>query len=580
VTLAVKSKAKEITLKGSPELEKAVLGTMKVLSDIVGATLGPGGNPVLLERPGMPPLITKDGVTVASHCAFSNALQHVISEAAKEASMRTNREAGDGTTTAIVLAEAIVRRGHAWLKENPGQSPQEVCRELNRLGDSLVEKLKSRARQVNGNEDLMKVALVSANFDRTIAEAVVKAIDLIGEDGTIITEEGSRRDTYVDVQEGYPISKGLRSFGGIQDIFVNNPADQECVLTKPLFVLYDGDLNEVNPIGNFLASVFNEMGQAKELHPVVIVAHKFSPQVLQLFAMNFQQGFLMIPLETPATAQANSKHHFLGDLAAYTGAHVMDPISNTLGKFTHPEEGAAVTDPLGACDRARIGRDQTLLFDPLEENKEALQEQILILKGQMDGAESEYDREIIKERIANLIGGIATIYVGGSSELEIKEKKHRIEDAICATRSAIEQGILPGGGAMLATLAWEIMLDSTLPLSKNILANALTEPFHRIAANAGENDARIGDAQAEIIKYVKDGTPTVVYDCFHHVLVDPWAEGIVDPVKVTVSALTNALSIAQMLFTLGGAIVLPRDITEERQAEIAAQQFAAQMQGV
>jgi chaperonin GroEL len=578
--LSIKTKAKDIKLKG-PELEGAILSTMKTLSDVVGATLGPGGNPVLLERPGMPPLITKDGVTVAMHCAFQDALQHVISEAAKEASLRTNREAGDGTTTAIVLAEALVRYGAQWIKENSNHSPQQVCRELNQMSEWLVDQLRARGRKIENNDDLLKVALVSSNFDDGIAKAVVEAIDMVGNDGTIITEEGARRDTYVEVQEGFPIQKGLRTFGPVQELFINNPADQECVLTKPLFLLYDGDLNDVLPIGGYLGSVFSELGSRKEIRPVVIVAHKFSPQVLRMCAANFQSGILMVPLETPASAQTNSRHHFLLDVAAFTGATVLDPITKTFESMTPDgkEENQTALIPLGACSRARIGRDQTLLFDALEENKEVLKERVENLKVQMKNAESEYDSEIIKERIANLLGGIATIYVGGSSDLEIKEKKHRIEDAICATRSAIEEGILPGGGAMLTVLAWELQMALGLPLSKQILANALTEPFNRIAVNAGVNLSTIGEAKGSVVDSVVDGVPTRVYDSLNHLLTEPYGAGIVDPVKVTISALRNALSIAQMLFTLGGAIVLPRDIVEERQGEMQAQNLAAQMQG-
>lgn len=572
---SIKAKGKEIRLKG-PALNDAILQTMHTLSQIVGSTLGPGGNVVLLERIGLPPLITKDGVTVASNVAFKDATQYVLGEAAKEASLRTNVEAGDGTTTVIVLAEALTRYGLEYLSKHPNKSPQEICRELDAVVEKCVARLQKAAKKVTTKQDLHKVALVSANFDESIAGAVIEALDQVGNDGTIITEEGSSRHTTVEMQEGFPVRKGLSTFGAVQEIFINDPQAQECVLQNPMVLLYDGDLTDPINLANYLQKCYTKMMEEKQsASPIIVVAHKFSPQVLRLMAENFAVNRAqIIPMETMASAQPMSRHHFLHDMAAYLGADVLDPIAHQLDVST-PEA-------LGGCGRARIGRYQSVLFDPLDGTEPLVEKRITELKGQLENAESEYDAEIIKERIGHLLGGIATIYVGGSSDLEIKEKKHRIEDAICATRSAVEQGIVPGGGAMFLALADSLLDESfvTEVESSDILVQALQIPFQRILLNVGESRQKIEEATQKIIdSRNRMGVPKLVYDALHHTYAKPFKAGIVDPVKVTVATLQNAMSIAQMLFTLGGAVILPRDLEEERQAELQAQAVAAQMQG-
>ena len=563
----IKTKAKTITLKGS-DLDKVIRKTMKMLSELVGVTLGPGGNPVLIERPGFPPMITKDGVTVAESVSLSNPTEHVISEAAKEACQRTNREAGDGTTTAIVLAHAIVEEGKDFLYANPSKSPQELCRELDVATAEVVEMLSAGSRPIKTPEELLQVAMISSNSDEDVAKSVVEAIDLVGQDGTVITEDGTGRKTVVEMREGFPVQKGLNSLGAVQELFINRPEDQECTFDMPYILLYDGDINVATDLGIPLQTLFNEMGD-NNVKPLVILAHKFSPQIISLISMNVKMNRAAICLlETVATAQPNSKHHLLHDLAAFTGGTVYDPITKHLNTVK-------VAD-LGICQQSRIGRYQSVFMgmnDP-----EAVKERMDILKKQMEIAESDFDAEIIKERVSQLSGGIATIYVGGSSELEIREKKHRIEDTINAVRSAIEMGVIPGGGSVL--LALSSFLQGRQNPASAILASAFTVPFSRIMSNSGASDTDIMNYGTQVQKSVMpegNGMPTLIFDSLRHKLVDPYVSGIIDPVKVTISALNNAVSISKLLMTLGGAVVIPRDITEERQAEIAAQAFAAQM---
>lgn len=574
--MQLKQKAKEIKFKGE-ELKKLTLETLKKLSDLVGVTLGPGGNPVLIERPGQPPLVTKDGVTVADSISLLDSTEYVIAEAAKEVCQRTNREAGDGTTTAIVLADAITSQGIEYLKNHSAKSPQELCRELNLMVNEIVDTIKNNAITVNSSKDLKKVALISSNSDEEIADAVVEAVEMVGEDGTIIAEEGSGRETTVELREGFPVGKGLSSFSTIQSVLVNNPHDQECVYDLPYVLLYDGDLTNPTELGIALNEFMSTAHAEKEVRPILIVAHKFSPQVQRLIAVNVQSNVAQLcPLETKATAQPNSRQHMLHDLAAFTGAKVFDPITNKLPS----NESVVNLNDLGQVGSSRIGKYRSILFD--SPTPDLVNKRIEILKRQKSNAESEFDAELIKERISQLSGGIATIYVGGSSDLEMREKKHRIEDTINAVRSAIEMGVVPGGGATLLGMANSIskkVSNSELPQSATILSSAFAVPFCRIMQNAGETGKNITEV---VSKVTKSGhpIPTKVYDSLRHTLVNPTEGGIIDPAKVTVTAVTNALSIATMLMTLGGTVVIPRDKQEEAQAEAMAQQIANQMQGV
>ena len=561
--LAIKTKTKDIKIKGG-ELTAVICRTMKLLSDLVGVTLGPGGNTVLIERIGMPPLTTKDGVTVAESISFRDATQHVISEAAKEVCQRTNKEAGDGTTTAIVLAQAIIESGLNYLANNATKSPQELCRELDFIVRDVVSSLEKSATPVSTKDDILKVAMISSNSDGDVAKAVVEAMDLVGEDGTVVTEDGKNRETIVELREGFTVNKGLSALGVAQEIFINNPSNQECVLEVPYVLLYDGDIMSPQDLGIFLGRSFQEMKQDNSIRPVVVMAHKFSPLTIRMIAENVRIGTAnIVMLETAATGQPNSKHHLLHDLAAFTGATVLDPITNPFSK--------ASLKSLGACGKVRAGRYQTVFFDADE--PALVKSRMEVLKTQMQKAESDFDAEIIKERIRALSGGIATIYVGGSTELEMREKKHRIEDTINAVRSAIEMGVIPGGGSALLAEAQRLR-SGGFPPQAEILASAFAVPFARIMENAGDS-TRITEAVQKVV----ENYPNIVYNSLTHEYSNPIKDGIVDPVKVTISALNNALSIANMLMTIGGTVVIPRDSTEEAQAEALAQGFAKQMQG-
>lgn len=580
--MQIKQKAKKVSFKGK-DLWNKVLKTLSDLDEIVGVTLGPGGNPVLIERPGSSPLMTKDGVTVAESISFHDAEAYVIAETAKEVCQRTNNQAGDGTTTAIVLAYAIVKKGIEYLENTPSKSPQQLCRELDVIANEIAIRLKNKSKAIEPT-DLKKVALVSSNFDDEIASAVIQAIKMAGEDGTVITEESSGRGTTVEEQDGYTLQKGLSSFREIQEIYINDLNTQECVYDRPYILLYNGDLREVPEIGAYLGECLMFMQEEEKnkiegggMRPIIVVAHKFSNQVLRFLAQNAKVGVASLcPLETFASPQPNSKHYLLQDLAAWTDATIIDPIENTFQKIR--KEGRHL-EILGQVEKSRIGRYRSVLLGfPAEQR---IKDWSKTLKSQMKTVESDYDREFVKERIGRLTGGIATIRVGGDSDLEVREKVHRIDDAINATRSAIEMGIVAGGGSSYLMISHELskLLEEGklgLPDSARILCWALAVPFSRIMTNAGHSEKDI----ETIITTVLESQGKMAYDSLSHKLVDPFKAGIIDPLKVSISAFINAVSIAKMLMTIGGAVTLPRDEMEERQAEAQAQAFNNQMSTV
>lgn len=568
--IEIKAKAKEIHTKGE-HLRSVIERTMGILSNIVGVTLGPGGNPVLLDRPGMPPLVTKDGVTVALASTFSDSLEHTIAEAAKETCQRTNQEVGDGTTTAIVLAHALTVLGLNALDKDRSISPQSFCRELDKLEKLVIDEIDAHTIPVDqkSDTDLLNVARISTNGDEEAAKAVVEAVKYVGEDGSVLTEEGTGSITHIEKFDGYTINRGLHSLGSIQDSFVTHPKEQECRFQEPYVVLFDGEISYPEEIGPYLQAVI-EAGYAQKGRVVelLIVAHKFSPQVLTLLSLNAQKGVRVCPLETPSSGHPLSKQGLLYDLAAYTGAKVFDAISHT---FKH----GSVSDA-GVVETARIGRYTSVLYGP--PNAQAIAERIDILKGHLDKAESQFDADLIRERIGKLNGGVATIYAGGNSDLEMKERKHRIEDAVNAVRAAIEGGLVPGGGATLARAACYLELkdDGTGSAARRVLMEALLVPVKRILSNMGMPTDKIQEVLNKV-KWTQDKTLT--FDALTGQYVSAVSGGVIDPAKVTLTAFKNALSIAKMLMTLGGAIVIPRDKTEERQAELQAQAFAESMQG-
>jgi len=533
----------------SKELNAKVQKALKLLCDITANTMGPSGRPILLEREGLSPIITKDGITVAKAVNLVDAIDNLVVECVKEVAERTGRQAGDGTTTSIILAEAIVRHGFAWLSHNPQVSPQKFLRDMMKDFNTVIKPyLDSISIPVNGKDTIRHVALMSANGDEVVADAVVQAILTSGDDGAILLEESSGKETRSTVQLGFAMNKGLDFLGSLSSVFINNEKDLECVMDRPLVFLFNGTLRDVNAI----TTIVSQNLSSGDVRPMIFVAHDFSDDVKSLFAINFKQGTMkMIPVMTPRDGTPMGKDLIMQDLAAYTNGRIYDPTTAKDGQIKE----------LGDCDKFRMSRWQTVFIG--EPDQEAVAKRIEDIKAQLEHVAGDIDAEIYRERIARLTGGVTTIFVGGLSDLEVREAKARVEDAVCAVRSALKQGVVPGGATTFLKL-------SKLNIHP-VLQRSLEEPIYRLLDNAG-----LGDDIPAIIAAVS-GADGKVYNVLTHELVDPWDNGIIDPAKVIESALSNALSVSGTLVTLGGVIVVPRDISLENQAMLSQVAFQSMM---
>ena len=540
----------KIVAPNSPELQQKVLNAVGLLAKIVGNTLGPSGRPILLERDGLPPLITKDGVTVAKSVNSYDAIENVVIECVKEVADRTGKQAGDGTTTSVILSEAILRYGIGYLQNHPQESPQKFLRDLVSDYNNVIKPaITSYAKEID-NDGMKHIAMMSANGDDVIAAAVVDAILKSGEDGSIIIDEAPGKETKTIVQDGFAFQKGFDFLGSLGSIFVNNEKDMEAVHDRPLIVLFNGTLRDMSS----LARITQLNIDSGDIRAMIFVAHDFSEEMKSCFALNTKQGTLkMVPVITPRDGTAMGKDLILQDLAAYTSGKIVD--AQSFGKVTLQE--------LGDCDRFRMSRWQTVFIGEPEQGR--LAERIDNIKHQMETIEREYDTEIYRERIARLTGGITTINVGGLSDLEVREAKARVEDAVCAVRAALKQGVVPGGGTTMLKL-------STLPIHP-VLCSALKVPALRLLDNAGI----IGTELLTILSSLHHTDQ--VYDVSKHIFVDPWLNGILDPAKVIDSAIGNALSVAGTLVTLGGVVVVARDINLENQAALSQLAFQNVMDG-
>lgn len=541
-----------ITYLDSADMRKEVLTAVKSLSQLVGLTLGPGGRPILLQQEGKSNLVTKDGVTVAKHYSAPSALQAVVAEAAVEVCERTVKQVGDGTTTAIVLAAAIVEAGQEWLQDKPHYSPQRLSRVLKDTFQQIIKPaILNLARPIkdlsldDASKAVRHVAMVSANHDTEIADAVAEAIKYVGEDGMVVAEEGTGAETRVEHKEGFPINSGLSDLGGAASAaFVNRKNYSDCVIEYAYVAMYDGEFNDIETILPLLQRIdaeVDENGRAAR-HPMVLVAHRFGDQVLKVLSQNFRQNRLtVIPLVTPRNGQANGKQSFLYDLQAYVGGGVFDSQGN-------PIQGA-FPNMLGQVEYVRItASDSIFMTSP---DIAAVEERIVALKDQMQGA-SEFDKDKLRFRISQLTGGVATIYAGGATALEAKERHARVVDAVSAVRSAMDLGVVPGGGSTLLHISRNLPTEGP----GAILAKALKKPFVQILLNAGvaantEEALFIGNNVGQ-----SEGGSFFVYDALKRETCEFWESGIFDPAKVTISALENSLSVAQLLMTLGGVVAI------------------------
>jgi len=562
-----KSKAKN-SIADQKELNEIVSRALGHMAEIVGRTLGPGGRPVIIERDeSLPPLATKDGVTVAKALGAHLSQENIIIDAAKEICINTGKEAGDGTTTAIILANAFVKNGQEFLSNNPKCNPQQVIRELQKAYDNVIcPLLADLSIPTKTEEQMLSVATISANGDTDIASAAVEAVMAAGDDGTVLIIEGQSNKTTVDTADGYIITTGLKELGQIGPLFINDNAAQAVKMDEGRILLYNGTLNDLTVPSQLQDALTDSRGMS-DGKPIIVLAHGFSDTVLDVFAKHTKGGQTVLPLKTPRSGLPNGGHIFMNDMAAYTGSRVYDPSNISeineldLGIFTSANVTMYETFIDGGADQINVDN------------------RIIELKAIMESAIGELDKHHLRAHIAKLTGGVSTIIVGGSSDLEIREKKGRIEDAVEAVRSAIAEGVVPGGCSMHLLIKGCLVQHPDYLPSWDILVKSLTAPFELLLANCGEDRQSVVIAfNPTIIDSINNRSlPKAVFDANLHQLVDPIATGIIEPAKVCRVSIGNALSVAGLLTTLGGIVVVPRDTSMEQQKELAEHAFKSMM---
>jgi chaperonin GroEL len=530
----------------SQATKQKALETITDIAAVVKATLGPGGNPIILQRSGqnpdgtsIGPLITKDGVTVADYASvFKDQTKDTIAKAILQVAKNTVNQAGDGTTTAVVLAEAIYKAGYKHIEQ--GKNSIQLYEELNRIKSEIVDQINKIKKDID-EEGVLQVARISANGEEEIAKIVYDAIMAVGEDGHIALEEGSSRYTDLIKIEGAVYKQGWRSFGPHGSLLVTDKTRDMCVMQDPAILLYSGTIDDVHALGSLIQKVYALDPQTRQLTnvvPFLIIAHDYSDQVKEFILQNrMQGGYPIAAIKSPFDGSPNSRTEMLEDLATLLGAKVAAKGILDLKQVTE--------DHLGSCAKIEIGAQETIIFEGAG-SEETIIQRVEDLKKLLSNKLHEHDQENVRIRIGKLTGGIAIIRVGGNSELEILEKKDRIEDALCAARVAIQDGIVAGGGYTLYQIS-QTLNDASI--ANSIMKEALQAPIKQIITNVGEN--------ADVVLARMPSRKG--YNARTKEYVDLLKSGIIDPAKVTKSALENAVSIAGLLLTTGGAIVIDNE---------------------
>ena len=524
------------------EARKALLKGIDAVADAVKVTLGPKGRNVILTKKFGAPQIVNDGVTIVKEIELKDALENSGAQLLKEVSSKTNDVAGDGTTTASVLAQAIVREGLKNL--TAGANPMSMKRGIDRAVESAVSKIKSMSRPVNTKEEIAQVAAISAGNNKEIGELIAEAMEKVGHDGVISVEESKSFGTNLKVVEGMQFDKGY-----ISPYFVTDPERMEAVLEDAYVFCCNKKINLISDLVPLLEQV------ARDGKSLLLIAEDIEGEALATLVVNTMRKVLRA-VAVKAPGFGDRRKAMLEDIAILTGGEMFtEELGIKLENVT--------TQMLGKAKRVTVTKDETTIVVG-DETKAAVQERVRLIRKQIEASDSEYDKEKLQERVAKLSGGVALIEVGAASEVELKERKLRIEDALNATRAANEEGIVPGGGVALLRVQQELnaKLDSIdfesddEKVGYKILTAALDVPLRAIARNAGAKADVVVDCVLE-----KDGA--YGYDALNSKYVDMFQAGIVDPAKVTRSALINAASVGSMLLTTEAAVV---DIPEEKAA--------------
>ncbi len=497
------------------------------LADAVKVTLGPKGRNVALEKSYGAPQITKDGVTIAKEIELEDHLENVGAQLVKEAATKTVDTAGDGTTTAVVLAQSIITTG---LKNiTAGANPMEIRTGIEKGVKAVVAELLSKAKAVKGREDIKRVATISANGDEEIGNMLANVMDKVGQDGVVTVEEGQTFGLIEKYVEGMQFDKGY-----VAPYFVTNADSLTAEIENPYILLFDGKISAVKD----MLPVIEKIAQTGK-KDIVIIAEEIEGEALATLIVNKLKGILNV-VAVKAPAFGDRRKAMLKDIAILTGGEV---ISEEIGKKL---ENAELSD-LGQAEKVIVGKEDTTIVNG-KGDKAAINARIDSIRKEIDNTESDYDKEKLQERLAKLSGGVAVLEVGAATEVELKERKDRIDDALQATRAAIEEGVVPGGGIALLqakTVLKGVKVNRDEAIGVQILEEALEGPFRQILTNAGIEPARVIDK-------VGNGKG---YDARDEKIVDMMEVGIIDPVKVTRMALENAASVAMLLLTTEAVVV-------------------------
>ena len=513
-------------LQFNEEARRSLVVGVEKISRAVKVTLGPKGRNVLIEKKFGAPTVTKDGVSVAREIELDDPFENMGAQLLKEVATKTNDVAGDGTTTATVLAYSITKEGMKSVAA--GVNPMGIRRGIDKAVEDTIKELKRQAKMIKDKEELAQVATISANNDREIGDEIANAMEKVGKDGVITVEESKTIETTTDFVEGMQFDRGYLS-----PYFATNRDTMVSILEDPYILIYDKKISNMKD----LLSVLEKVAQAGK--PVLIIAEDVDGEALATLIVNTIRGTLTA-VAVKAPGFGDRRKAMLEDIAILTGGQV---ISEELGLKL---ENTDLTQ-LGRAKTVKVEKDNTTIINGAGKQSD-IKDRISQIKVQIQDTTSDYDREKLQERLAKLAGGVAVINVGAATEVELKEKKHRVEDALSATRAAIEEGVIAGGGVALiqAARALESKNLSNLPeeeaIGYKLVRRALEEPIRQIAENAGLDGAIISEK-------AKTEKPEVGFDAAKMVWVNMFEAGITDPAKVTRSALQNAASIASLILT-------------------------------
>jgi chaperonin GroEL len=515
------------------EARQYLLKGVNILSNIVKATLGPRGKNVVLDKKFGSPTSTKDGVTVAKEVELKDAWENMGAQLVKEVASKTSDVAGDGTTTATVLAQSVYSEGLRHV--TAGSNPMLIKKGIDKAVETVVDELKKMSREVSG-EMIAQVGAISANNDESIGKIIAEAMDKVGKDGVITVEEAKGLETTMDTVEGMQFDRGYLS-----PYFVTDPERMECVLENVLILLHEKKISNLRELLPLLENV------ARSGRPLLVVAEEVEGEALATLVVNKLKGtFQCAAVKAPGFG--DRRKAMLEDIAVLTGGRV---ITEDIGVKL---ENVGI-DWLGEAKKVVIDKDNTTIVEGLGKTSD-VQARIKQIRTQIEETTSDYDREKLQERLAKMVGGVALIKVGAATETELKEKKARVEDAMHATKAAVEEGIVPGGGVALlrAQKALEkIHLEGDMQIGVNIVRRAIEEPLRQIAANAGFEGS-------VVVEKVKEMKQDFGFNALSEKYEDMIKTGILDPTKVVRIALQNATSIAGLLLTTEGMIAeLPEE---------------------